>query len=108
MTDAEELFNNGMKLLEDGNYYDAMTNFTNSYNADNNTRALFYSGEASFQMAMFYFKGNSHSGWESFSRNALQKFERCIEETTSHEIGEKAKERISKIKELQGLAKEFE
>jgi hypothetical protein len=100
VTTAEELFNKGIELFNDGNYYDAMTNFTKSYNESGNTRSLFYSAEATFQFAKVYLKDNCLSGWEDFSKSALSKFELCVQYTTSSEIRQKATERINLIEEL--------
>jgi hypothetical protein len=79
MTEDEDLFNEGMQLFDQGNYYDAMIKFTASYNmGSQNIRALFYSAESAYQFAKNYLKQNHISGWEDFSNSAKDKFEICI------------------------------
>ena len=100
MPESEDLFNQAMDLFNKGKYYDAMTAFTKAYNDSGNTRALFYSAEATFQFAKNYLKDNSVKGWNSFSESALSKFDIALRYTTSDEIKQKASERINQIKEL--------
>lgn len=100
MSNGEESFNKAMDLFNNGKYYDAMTNFTKSYNESGNTRALFYSAEATFQFAKNYLKDNAIKGWKSFSESARSKFDVCLRYTTSPEIKQKATERIRQIDEF--------
>jgi tetratricopeptide (TPR) repeat protein len=106
--EAESEFNKGMDLLKQENYYDAMTHFTKSYNTNNNTRALFYSAEAAFQMAVFYLKDNAFTGWRNFSDTAYSRFKTCADESSSSEVVSLATKRMGEIKELQDTFREFE
>ena len=107
MDEAQRLFDEGMQLLGQGNLTEAMNLFTKSYNTGWNTRALFYSAEAAFQLAISYYKNKVYVDWDIFSNDALYKFNRCLDETPSDEIRTKATERISKINELRDLAKDL-
>jgi len=107
MDEAQRLFDEGMSLMEQGNLSEAMDRFTKSYNTGWNTRALFYSAESAFQLAMSYFKQKVYVDWDIFSNDALFKFRRCLDETPSDEIKMKATDRINKINELRELAKDM-
>jgi tetratricopeptide (TPR) repeat protein len=108
MSEDEDLFNEGMELFNQGNFYDAMSKFTASYNmTSGNTRALFYSAESTYQMAKDYLKKEDVGEWENWSRSAVSKFELCIDYSPNEEIKQKARERIQKIKELQQVAEEM-
>jgi hypothetical protein len=105
MGEAEEKFETGLRLMQEGNFYDAMTNFTSSYNISGNSKSLFYSAEATFQMAMFYFKGGSGSGWGSFADSAMSKFDLCVKYAETEQLRNEAALRIAKIKEMKEMAK---
>jgi hypothetical protein len=105
MGEAETLFDTGLRLLKEGKFYDAMTNFTKSYNISGNCRALYYSAEASFQYAMHYFKTGDMSGWDTFSNNAYQHFKIALDYADTEQLKSDARARMQKIKEMQDMAK---
>ena len=98
--EAIDLFDKGMDLYEQGEYYDSMTTFTSCYNLSGNTIALFHSAVATFEVAKGYYNQKHQDGWDTFSKNAVHKLDVVIRYSTDEEVIQKAREYLANYERI--------
>ena len=99
MSEAEELKKKGIELFCQKKFYEAMEAFTKLYNITNSAYALMLSARASFQYAISCLEDHRFESFETFSQNALGKYQKCAKYCNSEEITREATEKIQQIEE---------